>query len=827
MCAMTPGFQENAAAEHHKLPGAGSVPRTSNQPAKPKREVLGNSPSLSLTPVRILLVEDTPSDAELFTEMLHRSAPRLFAITHADCWERAIACLHQQPFDVLLLDLGLPESEGPETFLRARAAAPHLPIVALTGNEDEALALEAMRHGIEDFLLKGAADGPQLARAVRYAIERRRVEEALSDNRELLRAVIEGTSDSVFAKDLSGRYILANAAALRAAEKSPEELLGKDDKLLFSPEQARALTQTDDAVLALGKVITCEEVLITPTGGRRTYLTTKGPLRARDGTLKGVFGISHDVTEMKRTEKHLQGMAALLKLFTVRASQKEYLGAVVTLLRDWCDCKCVGVRLLDEDGLLPYAAHVGFSREFLHRELRFSVASAGCACFRLFSGQSRPADAVWTSPGGSFFCNEMSRCVAQSGEEGATAKETAEAPCVKAGYESLAHAQLRYGNELLGTLHFADTQPGKFPPETVAFIEATAPLIAEAIHKFRIEESLVESEARFRSMFERHASVMLLIDPETGAIVDANPAGAAFYGYSQAQLRGMNVSDLQQLSRGATERHPPPIEQRKVTILMHRLANGEHRMVESHSSPIRVQQRRLLFSIIHDITDRMLLQQRILETSEKERQRVGQDLHDSLGGKLTGAALMGKALAQKLAASGLPEAELAQEVVECINDSIRQTRLIARGLYPVDLAGSGLSGALAEVAAETARRSGIPCHFHADKSFSIKDRFVALHLFRLAMEAINNALRHAQPRNISVSLKTTPLGATLEVRDDGKGLPSGAPERSGLGLRTMQYRADTIGAQLSIQPGQDGGTIVSCRLPASQLGGAHDAALLI
>ncbi len=768
---------------------------------------------MSAGAVKILLVEDTLSDAELLTIALQRSALGRFQVTHAGCWAEAAEQLRRDSFDVLLLDLCLPDSSGPETFLRAKEQTRTLPIIVLTGNEDEALVLEAARHGIEDYLVKGAANGTQIARAIRYAIERARAQETLSSYRELLRTIIEGTSDVVYAKDLSGRYLLANEAAAKVVGKTPADMIGKDDAHLFSAEQAKGLQDWDEFILQQGKTLTLEETVTTPKGGRRMFLTTKGPLLDGAGRKTGVFGISHDVTRMKQAQRHLSGMAALSNLFASGSSRRGYLKAVVKLLKDWCDCDCVGVRLLEEDGHLPYAAQIGFSRRFQRQEGKLCLKTGDCACARILTRHPRHGDSECSSIGGSLFCNDTGRYVAQLAADPEKVDEVA---CVEEGYQSLAHAPLRSRKRLLGSLHFADHRPGRFPPETIAFIEDASLLIAEAIERLRVEESLVQSEAQFRSMFERHASVMLLIEPKSGTIVDANPAAASFYGYSREKLRRTKLTDLQQVPADDTRtpKRTGAEDQGHLRVLLHRLANGESRMVESYSSPLEVKGRRLLFSIIHDVTERMLLQKQVLEIGDQERQRVGQDLHDSLGGKLTGAALIGKALAQKLAPRNRTDAELAEEVVECINESIRQARAIAHGLCPIELSGGGLAGALAEFAAETERRSGIRCELQADKDFQLEQPFVALHLFRLALEAVNNALRHAAPKRIKISLNREPGHLLLEVADDGKGMPARVPS-AGLGLRTMKYRAESIGGRLSIRPGEHGGTIISCLVAGS------------
>ncbi|MBI2840871.1 MAG: PAS domain S-box protein [Acidobacteria bacterium] len=133
--------------------------------------------------------------------------------------------------------------------------------------------------------------------------ERKRAEAALRESRELLRAVVEGTSDVVYVKDLAGRYLLFNGAASRAVGKRPDEVLGKDDTFLFPIDEARVLMQADRAVMAAGEVVTCEESVTTASGEISTFLTTKGPVFDDHGNVSGVFDISRDITERKRAEE--------------------------------------------------------------------------------------------------------------------------------------------------------------------------------------------------------------------------------------------------------------------------------------------------------------------------------------------------------------------------------------------------------------------------------------------------------------------------------------------------------------------------------------------
>jgi len=172
--------------------------------------------------VNILLVEDSPSDAVLLQECLIENGQGRFEFTHVESLAEGLKHLRQGRFDVLLLDLSLPDSTGRETYLRARAEAPHLPIVVLTGVADEDVGLEAVRHGIQDYLIKGQAAGRQTARAIRYAIERKQMEESLQKAQaDLERKVEERTAQLSEAN----RDLQAEIARRQRVEEAHQQVL--------------------------------------------------------------------------------------------------------------------------------------------------------------------------------------------------------------------------------------------------------------------------------------------------------------------------------------------------------------------------------------------------------------------------------------------------------------------------------------------------------------------------------------------------------------------------------------------------------------------------
>lgn len=221
-----------------------------------------------------------------------------------------------------------------------------------------------------------------------------------------------------------------------------------------------------------------------------------------------------------------------------------------------------------------------------------------------------------------------------------------------------------------------------------------------------------------------------------------------------------------------------------------------------------------------DIAHRERLEKEVLEISEREQRRIGQDLHDGLCQRLTGIALFNRSLQQKLAAKSAPEAGEAARVTELINSSIEEARRLTHGLHPVPDEPLGLMMALRELATGTQNLTKLTCRFDCPDTVAIPDRTAATHLYRIAQESLHNALRHAKASSIIIALRADENTITLTVSDDGSGLPEYRP-RSGAGLEIMDYRATSIGATLTVQRGEKRGTVVCCVLHRNALTPLH------
>lgn len=221
-----------------------------------------------------------------------------------------------------------------------------------------------------------------------------------------------------------------------------------------------------------------------------------------------------------------------------------------------------------------------------------------------------------------------------------------------------------------------------------------------------------------------------------------------------------------------------------------------------------------------DVTERRELERLVLEASALEQQRVARDLHDTLGQQLTGTAFVGAALVRELedaAAAGRSvtpkHAAEAQQLVALVNEANAQTRALARGLYPVDLARGGFAGALGALCERFKTVYGVPCTFTTGSSGDPEaSQEEALHLYHIAQEALNNASKHARAERFAVRWVQAGAARTLSVQDDGVGLGDEATRAPGLGLRIMRYRAGLVGGTLTVVGAEGGGTVVSCTL---------------
>ena len=329
-----------------------------------------------------------------------------------------------------------------------------------------------------------------------------------------------------------------------------------------------------------------------------------------------------------------------------------------------------------------------------------------------------------------------------------------------------------------------------------------------------------DGEERLRAILETAVEGIITID-ERGAIESFNPASENIFGYAAAEVIGKNVSVL--MSTPHRERHDGYLDNYQRTghakiigigrETIARKKDGTLFPIDLSVSEVKLSDRRIFTGFIRDITERKRLEREILEISEREQRRIGQDLHDGLCQHLAGVEMLSQVLAQKLAPKSKAAAARATDIAKSVREAIGQTRLLARGLSPVTLESEGLMSALAELALNTEKMFRVRCVFDCPEVVNFDDHAAATHLFRIAQESVSNALKHGKANKISIQLREDSARLHLRVNDNGAGFPNKFAGGKGMGLRIMQTRIGMTGGTLTVEQNATGGVSVVCSAP--------------
>ena len=308
------------------------------------------------------------------------------------------------------------------------------------------------------------------------------------------------------------------------------------------------------------------------------------------------------------------------------------------------------------------------------------------------------------------------------------------------------------------------------------------------------------------------------ITPEA-IVISWNKGAEHLFGYAAGEMIGENISVIF-----------PPEQFEKAEQTIRRVMQGES--VESYETSrchkngtLRAVSVKVsavtdaagktisMAAIYRDITKQKQLERTVLEISANERRRIGHDLHDGLGQHLAGIAFKAKALEESLAGKSPMLAGEANQIVNLVNEGIKQTRSLAGGLDPVDIEVAGLPAALQKLAAKTAEHFHLACDFRCRQERLTVDKQTSLALYRIVQEGIHNAIVHGKARHITIDLSVDDTKISLKIHDNGRGFLLQDGHELGMGLRIMHYRANSIGGSLTIQSQPNAGTDLDCVVP--------------
>jgi PAS domain S-box-containing protein len=328
-------------------------------------------------------------------------------------------------------------------------------------------------------------------------IELSRAYKKLEDQSKILEGFFTSTITPLVFLDRNFNFIRVNEAYAKACQRDISEFPGHNH-FEFYPSDAKAIfeqvVETKTPYQAIARQFTFPD---HPEWEETYWNWTLTPILNDEDEVEFLVFSLEDVTERKRAVRRTNATYVLLNLFSKKTVRKEYLDAAVDLIQNWSGCRCVGIRILDERNFIPYDSYTGFSQEFWESENLLSIQKDQCLCIRVVTGESDPQDMSVVTPRGSFRCDNTVKFINNLSEQ---EKKRYRGVCIQNGFLSVAIIPIRYLDKIVGAIHLADEKEAFVPPSIVEFIESMAPLIGEAINRFKLEEEIRESENRLRAL---------------------------------------------------------------------------------------------------------------------------------------------------------------------------------------------------------------------------------------------------------------------------------------------------------------------------------------
>jgi PAS domain S-box-containing protein len=595
------------------------------------------------------------------------------------------------------------------------------------------------------------------------ALQNSRTLESLEHSEERFRSLTQSASDGIISLDSSGRIVYWNRAAEEMFGYAADQMIGKPLAAIV-PQRFREAHHTGMNRLVsmgksnlIGKMI--EVVGLRSDGSECPIELSLSSWKTGEGLF--FSGILRDITERKRVEEEIESLARF---------PSENPDPVMRVAAD-------GTLLYANAAAEPLLSEIGCGAG--------GVLSGECRKLNENALQSRSGRRIDVLHDGRIFAFLV-------------------VPVSSAGYVNW------YGHDVTKQRRAEEALQKAKDSLEIEVQRRTAELRSK-------EESLAEAQriAHLGNWDWNISTNELLWSDEVYRIFGLGPQEfAATY---DAFLKRVHPDDRRQVERAVNRALLKPGIDYSID---HRVVrpDGSERIVhergevmfDGNAKPLR------MIGTVHDVTDRKKLEREVLNISTDEQHRIGQELHDGLGQELTGLSYLAKSLHQKLQARGLAEAEAAAELVAGIPQVLSQLHAIVKGLLPLGIDAGDLLPALHVLAANVAERTGVCCRFRSRGRLQLHDDHTAIQLYRVAQEAVNNAVKHAHAGHIDLALTSDRHQIRLEVRDDGVGVDPEAEKASGAGLRIMRYRAGVIGGTLDIRPRAAGGTLVTCILPTEK-----------
>ena len=660
------------------------------------------------------------------------------------------------------------------------------------------------------YVFKEGTDDKERSRflGVNYDItDRRKAEAALRESEARFRSLSEASPLGICMADVKGQCTYTNPRWQEMSGLSEEENLGDGWTSVIHPEDRPGLFDAWGKAVNAGGELVWEFRIVRPDGDLRWVRTRSKSIVGSDGKLTGYVGIDEDITDLKRQERRRQMQYEVSKLLAGSASLTETLPTLLRVIAEACDCDVGEFWEVVPQSRQLHRMHVWHApgrklASFVRRGLEFSVS--------MFDGL--PGEVLKTRK--PHWIVDIARCSHFLRKREAT----------RAGLRSALAFPILFDRETVGVMAFLTHRLTDPDEELLQMFVTLGGQIAQFMDRKQTEEALREAN-EFGKQVIGGAQAGIIVYDRQGRIVVWNPFMEQITGYTAAEVLGRRGQEAFPFT---DEQHFGKMLERALAAEVFDAADipfdlpekGKRGWTVARFAPWRDARRAVVGVIVtvRDITERRRLETELLEISDSEQRRIGHDLHDGLGQQLTALEMKSFLILEDLAATDLEARRLrlreqAQEMSQALRECITVTRSISRGLAPVVLKTEGLMGALTDLAHRSCVPGKVRCRFLSSSPVMIDDLQVAKHLYRIAQEAVNNALKHARARWIHITLSKRAGILRLQIKDDGRGLPKARKAGRGMGVEVMRHRAHVIGASLEIDSTPGGGATVTCKLP--------------
>lgn len=638
----------------------------------------------------------------------------------------------------------------------------------------------------------------------------KRFSETLDTSKVTYHDLVETAPDAIIFLDLAGKILLTNAiTAERLGFKSTGELCATRESAfdLLAPYDRERAVQETAACVAQGNQHSIEYDCLTKSGDILPVEANTNVVLGPAGRPVGFVCIVREISRRRIAEQRLQRHLHVEKLLTSIATR------FISLQPEQV-----------ENGIAEAIRQVGEAIGIDHITIGLLSTEQKRLLRRIDWGLAGPTPTLTDMLQRSLECFpwimrqlRSRECIRFSHLQDLPVDAQEERAFFGIGpRRSLLIAPMMSRGDLAGYVSFDVMREGHEWDEAIStLILILAEVFASALSRKQTEEALRESEERFRQLVGSSHAMFWLAVADFSRALYVSPAFAEIwkieidrlYADPLCFLAVVHPDDRERVAKSLTDEFQGEGTEFRVVQ-----ADGSTRWLVHKGFPIRNSDGDVFrfAGFAEDVTAHKILEKEILEISSREQRRIGLDLHDGLGQHLAGILCLSRGLAKNLAGKGRPEAADAAEIADLIKESIAHARALARGACPVDLEADGLANALRKLAEHTRQVTGIECVFESDESVLISSPDQAEHLFRIAQEAVTNAIKHAEATQIRIMLMETGVGKLLQIEDNGKGIAHVPAENAGMGLRLMEHRAKIANGTFVVKRRFGAGTEVSC-----------------